>query len=131
MADSGKKAAFTFAGTSYTTASCISSWDFNDAINDIVYQCNGYDKHALGTRSATFRVTLGLAAADTTRVIALAPGTTGAFLAHPAGDVTGNIEISAARAQVNTANISAPINGIIAMDIEIALDDVTLTTAAT
>ena len=131
MADSGKKAAFTFAGTSYTTASCLQSWDFNNAINDIVYQCNGYDKHLPGTNAATFRVSLALAAVATTTVIAFAPGTTGVFLAHPAGDVTGNIEISATRAQVNSANISAPMNGVIMIDIEIALDDVTLTTAAT
>ena len=132
MADSGKRASFTFpAGTSYTTAACLQSWDFNNAINDIVYQCNGYDKHLPGTQSATFRVTLALSAVNTTTVIALAPGTTGVFVAHPAGDVTSYIEISATRAQVNTANISAPVNGVITMDLEIALDDVTLTTAST
>ncbi len=131
MPDSGKKASFTFAGTTYTTASCLQSWDFNQAVNDIVYQCNGYDKHLAGTKTASFRVSLALAATATTTVIAFTPGTTGAFLAHPAGDVTGNIEISATRAQVNSAPISAGPNGVIMLDLEIALDDVTLTTAAT
>jgi len=131
MADSGKLAAFTFAGTSYTSSACIQGFDFANAVNDIVYQCNGYDKHLPGTVSATFRVQLALAGVATTSVIALAPGTTGAFLAHPAGDVTGNIEISATRAQVNSANISTAPNAVIALDVEFALDDVTLTTAST
>ena len=131
MADSGKKAAFSFAGTSYTTASCLQGWDLSNAVNDIVYQCNGFDKHLPGTGSASFRVSLALAATATTTVIAFAPGTTGTFTAHPSGDVTGYIEVSATRAQVNSANISAPINGVITVDIEIALDDITLTTAAT
>jgi len=131
MADSGKLAAFTFAGTSYTSSACLQGFDFNNAINDIVYQCNGYDKHLPGTNAATFRVQLALAKTATTTVIALAPGTTGAWLGHPAGDVTGNIEISATRAQVNSANLSAGPNAVIALDVEFALDDVTLTTAST
>lgn len=131
MADSGKKASFVFAGTTFTTASCLQSWDFSNAINDIVYQCNGYDKHLPGTVTAMFRVSLALAATATTTVIALAPGTTGTFQANPGGDVTGNIEISATRAQVNSANISTGPNAVIMVDVEIALDDVTLTTAAT
>jgi hypothetical protein len=130
MPDSGNKAAFTFAGTSYTTANCLQSWDFNNSINDIVYQCNSYDKHVVGTQSVMFRVTLALSATDTTPVIALAPGTTGAWEGHPGGDTATYIELTSTRGQVNSANISAPINGIIAMDVEIALDDVTLTTAA-
>jgi len=96
-----------------------------------VYQCNGYDKHLPGTNAATFRVQLALAKTATTTVIALAPGTTGAWLGHPAGDVTGNIEISATRAQVNSANLSAGPNAVIMLDVEFALDDVTLTTAST
>ena len=131
MADSGKLASFTFAGTVYSTASCLQSWNFNDAINDVVYQCDGYDKHAIGTRALSFRVSLGLAATATTTVIALAPGTTGAWLAHPAGDVTGNIELSSTRAQIISAPMSTSANGIILLDVEFGLDDITKTTAAT
>ena len=131
MADSGKRASFSFAGTSYTTANCLQGWDFSNAINDIVYQCNGYDKHLPGSGAVSFRTSLALAATATTTVIALAPGTTGAFQANPAGDVTGYIEITSTRGQINSANISAPINGVIMIDVEIVLDDVTLTTAST
>ena len=130
MADTGKLASFKFGAVTFSTASCLSSWDLNSAVNDIVYQCNGYDKHAVGTKALTFRVTLGLSADDTTVVTAFAPGTSGAFECHPGGDSAGNIEITATRSQVNSANLTAPINGIIALDIELGLDDVTYTTAA-
>jgi hypothetical protein len=130
MADSGKLASFKFGANTYSTANCLQSWDLNSSINDIVYQCNGYDKHLLGTKSLSFRTTMGLAATATTTVIAFAPGTTGAFECHPGGDTAGNIEITATRAQCNVANVTAPMNGVIAMDIELVLDDITYTTAA-
>ena len=129
MADSGKNASFKFTTILFDADDCLQSWDLNDAIADVVYQCNGMDKHAIGTRAVTFRVTLALAAGDTTIITLFAPGTTGAFEAHPGGDTSGYIEISATRAQVNTANLSAPTNGIIAADLEFALDDVTIDAA--
>ena len=125
MAASGKNASFNFATVLYDADDCLQGWDLNSAINDIVYQCNGYDKHLPGTKALTFRVSLALAAADTTKVSALAPGTTGAFEAHPAGDTPTYIEVRATRAQVNSANLSAPINGVITVDAEFGLDDVT------
>ena len=93
MADSGKNASFSFAGVLYDADDCLQGWDLNDAIQDVVYQCNGYDKHAVGNRGISFRATIALAASDTTKVTAFAPGTTGIFEAHPAGD-TKNYNIS-------------------------------------
>ena len=124
MADSGKNAAFTFATIVYDVDDCLQGWDLNSAINDVVYQCGGYDRHLVGAKSVTFRASLALAATDTTKVTALAPGTTGAFECHPAGDTATYIEIEVSRAQVNSANMSAPINGIIAIDVEFGLDDI-------
>jgi hypothetical protein len=126
MATGGKNAAFSFATVVYDADDCLQSWDLNNAINDIVYQCNGYDKHTVGAKTATFRASLALASTDTTRVTAFAPGTTGIFEAHPAGDTATYIEIEVAKATVISANMSAPINGIIALDIEFALDDIDL-----
>lgn len=132
MAGTGKAARFMFDGVSYTSSDCLQSWDLNSAINDIVYQCNGYDKHAVGTKTITFSVSLALAATETTKVIALTPGNSSTqFSAHPAGDHTSYIEISSTEAQINSANISAPVNGIIAIDAEIALSNITYTTAST
>lgn len=129
MADSGKNASFTFATVVYDADDCLQGWDLNSAINDIVYQCNGYDKHLPGTKAISFRVSLALAKTETTKVTALAPGTTGAFEAQPAGNTAGYIEIQASRAQVNSANISTSPNGVILIDAEFGLDDITYTTA--
>ena len=124
MTDSGKNASFKFNTVLYDADDCLQGWDLAAALNDIVYQGNGYDKHLPGTNTTTFRVSLALAKTETTKVTGLAPGTTGTFEAHPAGDTAGNIEIEVTRAQVNSANISAPVNGIIAIDVEFGLDDV-------
>ena len=129
MADGGKNASFQFAGTTYDADDCLQGWDLTDAINDIVYQCNGYDKHASGTRAVSFRASLALAATDTTKISALAPGTTGAFEAHPGGDTATYIEVTASRGTVISRPVSAPINGIISCDVEISLDDITYTSA--
>lgn len=132
MAGAGRAARFMFNGVNYTTADCLQAWDLNDAIQDIVYQCNGYDKHAVGTRAVSFNVSLALAVAETTKVIGLAPGTNSTqFSAHPAGDHTSYIEITSTKAWITQRNLTAPINGIIAADVIIALDNVTFTTAST
>ncbi len=125
----GKNASFSFGGTVYDADDCVSNWTLNDAINEVIYQCGGYDKGAAGTRSATFSVTLALAAADTTKVGALVPGGTGAFEAHPAGDTATYQEITATEALVTQATRSAPQNGVITMDLSIRLNDITLGTA--
>ena len=130
MAIGGQNASFQFAGTTYNGDDCLQSWDLASSINDVVYQCNGYDKHASGTKAISFRTSLAFAAADSTRFEAFAPGTTGTFEAHPAGDTATYIEITSTRATVVSAPLSAPVNGIISLDIELALDDVTYTTAS-
>ena len=129
MADTGKLASFSFAATLYDADDCLQSWALNDAINEVVYQCNSMDKGAAGTRSVTFAVSLALAADDITKVSALAPGTIGVFEAHPGGDTTGYIEIESTAALITQRNLSAPINGIIAADIQIRLNDVTIQAA--
>ena len=130
MASGGKLAGFTWNTTTFTTASCIQSWDLASAINDIVYQCNGYDKHTAGTKTISFRTSLALYSTDVAKVQGFAPGTTAAFEAHPGGDTATYIEFTADKGTVISAPISAPVNGVITMDVEIALDDVTYSCAA-
>ena len=130
MADAGKLAGFTWNTTAFTSASCIQSWDLASSINDIVYQCNGYDKHAAGTKVVSFRTSLALCSSDVAIVQGFAPGTTAAFEAHPGGDTATYIELTATKGTIMSAPISAPINGIISMDIEIALDDISYSCAA-
>ena len=129
MATSGKNASFSFATVLFDADDCLQSWDLSNAIQDVVYQCNGYDKHAVGTKSASFRTSLALSATDTTRVTAFAPGTTGIFECHPAGNTLTYIEITVTKATVVSSNMTAPINGIIAIDIDLALDDITVGTS--
>ena len=129
MADSGNLASFMFGGVTYDADDCLQSWDFSHSVTDVVYSCNGYDRHGVGTENAVLTVTLALAATDTTRVTQLDAGNSSTqFEAHPGGDAApgGKIEIKAIRAQINRCDITAPMNGIIAMDVEIALDDVTI-----
>lgn len=126
MAVSGKNASFKFAGQTYDSDDCLQSWDLNRAVNDVVYQCGGYDKHAAGTKTITFSASLALAATDTTKLSYFAPGTTGAFEAHPAGDTPTYIEAIVTKATVISSNISAPINGVVAVDLTFGLDDITV-----
>ena len=129
MAIGGKNAEFRFGATTFAATDCLQGWDLADAINDIVYQCNGYDKHAAGTRALTFRTSLGLGSGDTTKITAFAPGTTGVFEGYPAGATTDFIKFASTKATAMVANVSAPINGIIQVDIELALDDIAVTSA--
>ena len=132
MADSGRLAAFQFGGVTYDADDCLQSWDMANAINDIVYQCNSLDKHAKGTQAVSFRVSLALPATGTTKINALTPGTQSTqFEAWPAGFTTNYIEygLTTGKATVIRRDLSAPINGIIAADVEIALDTLNTTGA--
>jgi len=130
MAIGGQNASFQFAGTTYNADDCLQGWDLNSSLNAITYQCDGNDKTASGTKQIAFRTSLAFAATDSTKHQAFTPGTTGTFEGHPAGDTATYIEITSTRGTVISAPMSAPQNGIISMDIEIALDDVTYTTAS-
>lgn len=130
MAAKGSNARFEWDGVSYTTEHCLQAWDFANSVNDIVYQCGGYDKHLGGTKNVSFNVSLALDATDTTKITALAPGdTTTQFSAHPAGATTNYIKITSTDGLVLSNNLTAPINGIVSMDVVIALNNVTITKA--
>lgn len=125
MAVSGKNASFVFAGQTYDSDDCLQGWDLNQAVADATYLCGGYERHAAGAKTITFNVSLALAATDSTKLSYLAPGTTGAFEAHPAGDTATYIEAEVAKATVISSNISAPINGFVTADVVFGIDDIT------
>lgn len=122
----GKDAAFTFDGTVYDSDDCLQDWALNDAINEVIYTCGGQDRAAVGSRTSTFQVTLALDTTDDTKVSALAPGSTGTFEAHPAGDTATYIEITSTDAVITNAGISTAVNDIITMDVTIRLNDITI-----
>lgn len=131
MAVSGKNASFTFAGATYNADDCLQSWELTKSAEDISFYCNGYQKHLGGPVSAVFNASLALDATDTAQIAAIEEGDTGAWVGNPAGDVTGYIEFTSTRGTVIVSNVSAPMNGVVTMDVTIALDDITDTTAAT
>lgn len=129
MAHTGKNATFAFNGTTYSTSDCLGPGTLNDSISEVIYQCSGLDKAAAGTRSVTFSTSLSLAQTDTTKWSALVPGATGVFEAHPAGDTSTYLEIEATDALITRANKTWGPNAIIAIDLSIRLQDITLQAA--
>lgn len=131
MPVTGLNASFSFDGTVYDQDDCLSGWNLNDQIQEVIYQCSGMEKGAAGPRSAVFNISLALDADDVTKLTTLYPGATGAFEAHPAGDTNGYMEVTATDSLVRVANKSAPNNGIVTLDLQIRLQDITLGTATT
>lgn len=130
MADTGLSASFSFGGTVYDEDDCVQSWQLNKAINKVIYQCSQMDKAAVGTKVITFAVSLALAATDTAKLAALVEGAKDTFEAHPAGDTATYIEVVAAEAVIEQANMGTGPNNIILLDLVFHLNDIT-TGAAT
>jgi len=129
MTISGVNQKVKFGTTTLTKASCIQDSGLDDAINSVIYQCNGFDKGVAGTRSAVFNLTLAIGATDDAKITAFAPGATGTFDAWPGGHVATYVQITAASAMVISANKSSPVNGILSADISIRLQDITIKAA--
>lgn len=127
MAVSGKLASFTFNSVTFDETDCLQGWNLNDAINEIVYQCNSYDKGVAGTRTVTFSGSMALDATDTAKLAALTPGATASdFEAHPAGDTATYVEITSTDALCVSANQTTAPNAIYTIDFTIRLNDVTI-----
>jgi len=129
MATSGVAASFQFGGTTYDDDDCLQSWNLDRSVEDITYYCSGAMKHLGGNSNAVFSCSLALAATDTAKVAALTEGSTGAWEGHPAGDTASYIEFTATKGTVINAPVSAPQNGVITLDVTIALDNCTPSTA--
>jgi hypothetical protein len=125
MAVTGKLASFKWVATIYDTDDCLQSWELSKSVEDITYFCNGRTKHLVGNADAVFSCTLALSATDTAKIAAFEEGATGAWEGHPAGDTLNYIEFLAAKGTVLSAPISAPQNGVVTLDLTIALDDLT------
>jgi spore germination protein YaaH len=127
MAATGKLASFKLGAVVYDQDDCLQGWSLNDAINEVVYQCNSFDQGIAGTRTVTFNASLALAATDTVKLAAFTPGTVyTTFEAHPAGDTALNVEIASTSAVIITANQSTAPNAIYAVDLSIRLNNVTI-----
>ena len=125
MATSGVSAEFKFGGTTYDADDCLQNWNLDRSVEDITYYCNGHTKHLGGNANAVFTCSLALSATDTAKIAALEEGSTGVWEGHPAGDTATYIEFTSTRGTVINSPVSAPQNGVITMDVTIALDDLT------
>jgi hypothetical protein len=125
MPDAGINASFSFNAVVYDSDDCLQSWDLNRSVEDITYYCSGRNKHLAGNADAVFTSTLAIAADDTGKASALVEGATGAWEGHPGGDTSGNIEYTSTKGTIINAPVSAPQNGVITIDVTIALDNLT------
>ena len=129
--ETGKDAAFTFNSQTYGLTDCLQSGGIDHAVNEVVFQCNGMDKGAAGTTSATFNVSLVLDQTDITKINALLPGTNASdFEAHPFGDTATYVEVTSSDATLISAPMSWSANGMVTMDVTIRLNQITIQAAS-
>lgn len=124
MAVSGINQSVTFNSVTYDSDDCVQSASLNRSVNASNYQCSGVMKTALGAKSYTFNLSLALGATDVAKVAALQEGDNGTdFKWFPAGVTSGNMKVTSTKAWVTAANYSAPVNGVMTVDVTLALDD--------
>ncbi len=124
MAVSGISQSITFGSTTFAAADCIQSATLNRSVNASNYQCSGVMKTALGAKTYVFNMTLALAASDTVKVAALQEGDNATtFKWFPGGVTSGNMKVTSTKAWVVAANYSAPVNGVLTVDVTINLDN--------
>lgn len=127
MAVTGKLARFIFNGVTFDEGDCLQGWNLNDAINEVVYQCDSYDKGVAGTRTVTFSGSMALDATDTAKLAALTPGATAAdFVAYPAGTTATYVKVTSSDALCVSANQSTAPNAIYTVDFSIRLNAVVI-----
>lgn len=131
MADTGVNASVKINATTYSSSDCIQSNQISDQINEVVFQCGGYDKAAAGSRAVTFAFSMVLSKTDVTKLNATAPGTIiTTFEAHPGGDTASYIEIVSTDGLIVSRNMSYAPNGLITIDINLRLHNVTFQAAS-
>jgi len=126
---SGINQAFVFNGITYNSDDCIQSASMNRSINAATYQCGGNMRTAVGAKTAVFSASLAIDAAnDSAKVAALQPGDNSTdFKWYPGSTTTGDIKMTlgtGSSAWLVAANYSAPVNGVVTVDITINLDSI-------
>lgn len=126
MAVTGLSQSVTFNSQTYDADDCLQSSSLNRSVNTAMYQCGGTMKTALGAKVYTFNMSLALAASDTAKIAALQEGDNATdFKYFPAGVTSGNMKVTSTKAWVTAANLSAPVNGVMTVDVTINLDNLT------
>jgi len=120
----GDMAQFTLGSTDYL---CLTDWQMSQDIEIAVARCSGTTGATvvkIPTTGSNTTFTFNVLAEDdwVTELNALAPGTTGAFEAHPAGDSSGRIEMTATEAIVRSRGLTVTVNGLAVMPVTIEIN---------
>lgn len=127
MAGTGLSQSFTFGTTTVAASGCIQSSSLDNSVNAAMYQCGGVMKTALGAKTYVFQATLAYDETDTTVGLAFEPGDNSTIFKYfPGGVTSGNIKFTSTKAWVVAARYTAPVNGVITLDITINLDALTI-----
>lgn len=123
---SGKDASLTINSTTLGSSACLQSHGINDAINEVIYQCGGYDQGVAGTASITATFSAVLSATDTTKLSALAPGTAiTTFKYFPFGTTSTYIKYSATSGVITAAPFTSGPNAVGTIDVTVRLNNIT------
>lgn len=123
----GKSATVTINSTTLGVNDCLQATGLNDAVNEVVFQCGGYDQAAAGTRAITANFSAVISATDTTKLTALAPGTAiTTFKYFPFGTTSGYIKWTATSGQINSAPFTTAPNAMGTIDVTVRLNNITL-----
>lgn len=123
---SGKNASLTINSTTLGSSDCLQSTGIADAINEVIYQCGGYDQAVAGTATITASFSAVLSATDTTKLAALAPGTAiTTFKYFPFGTTSGYIKYTATAGVITAAPLSTAPNSVGTLDVTVRLNNIT------
>lgn len=120
----GDMAQFTVGSTDYL---CLTDWQMSQDVEIAVARCsgaNGATVVKIPTTGTNTTFTFNVLAEDdwVTELNALAPGTTGAFEAHPAGDASGRIEMTATECVVRSRGLTVTVDGLAVMPVTIEIN---------
>lgn len=130
MSGIGNNVSLSFDGTSLTGIKSVEeSSDVAMAVSQ--YAGQAHDKNFAGTHNTTLTVNFEIAATDVTLLgTTLARGNTGAVEYYPFGNTATYIKITSTNGTIGASSFSTPVNGIIAGNVTIHLDDYTIEAAA-
>ena len=114
-----------FGSTTVDSTYCIQVVSFTNGKEDISYRCGGDYAHLAGTSNIMLDFSIALAAADTAKVTAFAPGATGDCQYFPFGVTSTYQKFMTSKGTVMKADLSDSAGKVVTLDISIAWDDVT------
>lgn len=114
-----------FGSNVYDADDCIQVASFTNGKEDITYRCGGDYAHLAGTSSIMLDFSIALAATDTAKITALAPGATGTVQYFPFGVTSTYQKFLTSKGTVMKADSSDSAGKVVTLDVTIAWDDVT------